>query len=503
MKTRLLLIGVIQFCLLSAVAVASTPDDHPNIIFILADDLGYGDPHCYNVESKIPTPNLDQLAAQGMLFTDAHSGSAVCTPTRYGVLTGRYAWRTRLERGVLWGVSPHLIDPGRTTVASFLQSHGYSTACIGKWHLGMDWSTLDGQPLTDAMNEDVTKVDFDKPVTNGPNAVGFDSFFGIPASLDMLPYCYLQDDRVVSAPTEIIAGSSGLRMWRGGPIAPGFEHIQVMPTLMDKAIEFLDEQSASVPSRPFFLYLPLTAPHTPVVPTETFIGASKAGPYGDFVVQVDASIGMVLDALTRNNQANNTLIIVTSDNGSTMTRNSTAQYEHQANHIYRGRKSDAWEGGHRVPFIARWPCVIAEGTTCAQTIWLGDFLATCAAITGEELAADAGEDSVSLLPLLQGQRSERLADRAVVHHGINGVFAIRRGPWKLILARGSGGWSLPENKVPTDAPAGQLYNLQRDPTETTNLYDQYPQIVQQLTLILAQFKESGGSVAPPTIPSDD
>ncbi len=502
MNPRFLLLCVIQACLHSA-ATMGAPGDRPNIIFILADDLGYGDPHCYNPDSKIPTPNLDRLAAEGMRFTDAHSGSAVCTPTRYGVLTGRYAWRTRLKRGVLWGVSPHLIDPNRTTVASFLRSQGYTTACIGKWHLGMDWSTLDGEPLTDAMNEDVTRVDYDQPVTNGPNAVGFDSFFGIPASLDMLPYCYLQDNRVLSAPTHTIAASSGLRMWRGGPIAPGFEHSQVMPTLMDKAIEFLNEQSASDAPRPFFLYLPLTAPHTPVVPTDAFIGASNAGPYGDFVVQVDASIGMVLDALRRNNQVNNTLIIVTSDNGSTMTRKSTAQYEHQANHIYRGRKSDAWEGGHRVPFIARWPGVIAAGSTCEQTIWLGDLLATCAAITGEELEADAGEDSVSLLPLLRGQRSERLADRAVVHHGINGSFAIRRGPWKLILARGSGGWSLPEAEVPTDAPAGQLYNLQRDPTETTNLYDQYPQIVQQLTLILAEYKKTGRSVAPPTVPKGD
>lgn len=502
MKTGLLLIWLIQACFLTAVAVAA-PNDRPNIIFILADDLGYGDPHCYNPDSKIPTPNLDRLAAQGMRFTDAHSGSAVCTPTRYGVLTGRYAWRTRLKRGVLWGVSPHLIDPKRTTVASFLRSQGYFTACIGKWHLGMDWSTLDGEPLTDAMNQDVTKVDYDQPVTNGPNAVGFDSFFGIPASLDMLPYCYLQDDRVVAAPTDIIAASSGLRMWRGGPIAPGFEHIQVMPTLMDKAIDFLDEQAATNPPRPFFLYLPLTAPHTPVVPTEEFIGASEAGPYGDFVVQVDASIGRVLDALTRNDQANNTLIIVTSDNGSTMTRQSTAQYAHQANHIYRGRKSDAWEGGHRVPFIARWPGVIAEGSTCQQTIWLGDFLATCAAILGEELANDVGEDSVSLLPLFQGNRSERLAERSIVHHSVNGTFAIRRGPWKLILARGSGGWSLPEAKVPTDAPAGQLYNLERDPTEMTNLYDQYPEIVDQLTLTLTQYKETGRSVALPTVLQDD
>ncbi|MCH8823630.1 MAG: arylsulfatase [Planctomycetes bacterium] len=499
----LLAIAALLLSTTVADAVVAEPDDRPNIIFILADDLGYGDPLCYNPDSKIPTPNLDRLAAQGMRFTDAHSGSAVCTPTRYGILTGRYAWRTRLKRGVLWGVSPHLIDPKRTTVASFLRSHGYYTACIGKWHLGMDWSTLDGKPLSDASNEDVTKVDYDKPVTNGPNSVGFDSFFGIPASLDMLPYCYLKDDQVVAAPTDIIARSTGLRMWRGGPIAPGFEHIQVMPTLMDKAIEFLDEQAALDPARPFFLYLPLTAPHTPVVPTEEFIGASKAGPYGDFVVQVDASIGLVLDALKRNHQANNTLIIVTSDNGSTMTRKSTAQYEHQANHIYRGRKSDAWEGGHRVPFIARWPGVIAEGSTCQQTIWLGDLLATCAAIIGEELATDAGEDSVSLLPLLQGQRSEHIADRAVVHHGINGIFAIRLGPWKLILARGSGGWSLPEAKVPTDAPDGQLYNLERDPTEMTNLYDQYPEMVQQLTSILTQYKETGRSVAPPTDPKDD
>lgn len=477
--------GVLFFSSETRSAERKPPQELPNIIFLMADDLGSGDLGCYNPDSKIPTPNMDRLASEGMRFTDAHTPSAVCTPTRYGVLTGRYCWRTRLKRGVLWGYDRLLIEPDRVTAPSLLKQHGYTTAGVGKWHLGLG-------------NRE--RTDYSQPLTPGPNSVGFDTYFGIPASLDMDPYVFFENDRPIEAPTETIAASQQRRrggdgFWRAGPIAPSFRHIDVLPTLGQRAVAYLEERAKAGRGQPFFLYLPLAAPHTPWLPTAEFEGKSQAGPYGDFVVQVDWTIGQVTAALDRLGLRENTLLIVTSDNGAHWTPGDKQKYGHLANLHRRGQKADIWEGGHRVPFLARWPGKIPAGSTSDETICLTDLLATCAAIVGADLPANAGEDSVNILPALLDQpRSEPLRE-AIVHHSANGTFAIRQGPWKLILGLGSGGFSQPKTRKPQPGgPTGQLYHLGKDPAEEKNVFLEHPEIVSRLTALLDSYRKSGRSV---------
>lgn len=446
--------------------------------------MGWGDLGCYNGESKIPTPNMDRLASEGVRFTDAHSPSAVCTPTRYGVLTGRYSWRTRLKSGVLWGYSPALIQTERLTVASLLKQHGYATACVGKWHLGLG---------------SAGKTDYAQPLTPGPNDYGFDYFFGIPASLDMDPYVYVENDRVVEAPTETV-DKSGMRrrggggFWRAGPIAPGFKHIDVLPKITEEAVGFIDRHANDSPDQPFFLYFPLSAPHTPWLPTEEFAGKSKAGPYGDFTAQVDWTVGQVMDALKRHKLADNTLLVVTSDNGAHWLPGDIEQYEHRANGPWRGQKADIHEGGHRVPFVARWPGKITAGSTCDETICHVDLLATCATIVGAELPRGAGEDSVSILPALLDEEYRLPLREATVHHSASGMFAIRQGDWKLIEGRGSGGFTPPRIIKPKQGePRGQLYNLAKDPAERENLWQQRTEVVERLSALLERYRREGRS----------
>lgn len=457
----------------------------PNIVLILADDMGYGDIRAFNEQSRIPTPHLDALAAEGIRFTDAHSPSAVCTPTRYGLLTGRYAWRTPLKSGVLWGYSPLLIEPRRTTLASLLGARGYATAAIGKWHLGLG-------------NRDST--DYDGPLRPGPNTLGFHFFFGIPASLDMEPYVFIENERVLTPPTGRIGGSKPRRsggegFWRAGPISPGFRHMDVLPVLTDRAMQYLESQSKDARRRPFFLYLPLTAPHTPWMPTEAFAGTSGAGPYGDFAAQVDAVVGAVTAKLDRLGLRENTLVIFTSDNGAHWLPGDVEQYGHRANGSLRGQKADIWEGGHRVPFVARWPGRIPAGAVSDETISLTDLLATVAAVVGTELPRGAGEDSYNILPAMLGRQSEEAIREAIVHHSLTGVFAIRQGPWKLVPAElGSGGFSEPRKREPTaDEPGGQLYNLAEDPGETRNLYRTRPEVVACLSALLQRYRDQGHS----------
>ena len=458
----------------------------PNIVFILADDMGYGDLGCYNPDSKIPTPNMDKLASQGMRFTDAHSPSAVCSPTRYGVLTGRYAWRSRLKNGVLWGYSTSLIEEGRTTVASTLKQHGYTTGCVGKWHLGFQ----NGDPV-DRENQ----VDYNQLLQPGPVTLGFDYFYGIPASLDMDPYIFIENDRPVEPATEMIEGSAHRRQngggfWRGGPIAPNFKHVDVLPIITQKSVEFIQKNAKETPENPFFLYFPLTAPHTPWVPTEEFLGKSGAGYYGDFTTQVDWSVGQIMDTLDQHNLTENTLIIITSDNGSHWYQNDIEQFDHRSNLHLRGQKADIWEGGHRIPFIARWPGQIEDGTVNDQTICLTDLMATVGEVLGEDLPEHAGEDSVSILPTLVNHRLDQPIRDAIVNHSANGTFAIRQGAWKLIQGLGSGGFSSPQTVEPSpDGPKGQLYNLDDDPSETNNLYSEQPEFVEQLTKLLDKYQD--------------
>ncbi|NOZ40859.1 MAG: arylsulfatase [Planctomycetes bacterium] len=485
----------------AASVLPATAAQPPNIVFILADDMGIGDAGCYNAESKIPTPNIDRLAAEGMRFTDAHSPSAVCSPTRYGVLTGRYAWRSRLKSGVLWGYSRSLIEPERLTVAGLLKNEGYRTACIGKWHLGFQSADIAKKGLTDD-SPDMTAdhphaVDYSTLLRPGPMTVGFDYFFGIPASLDMYPHLYVENDRPVTPLSTVLAGSKSRRQggegfWRAGPAAPGFHPVEVLPTLADKAVDWITSQSVD---QPFFLYFPLSAPHKPWVPATEFAGRSQAGYYGDFVAQVDSVVGRVMDVLDEHGLSDNTLLIFTSDNGAQWVATDIKQYNHRANLRLRGQKADIWEGGHRVPFVARLPRLAAPGSTCDQTICLTDLMATAAALTKAELPHDAAEDSFSFLTLLQGKPES--TRKTTVHHSLRGTFAIRAGRWKLIEGNlGSGGFSHPNTVEPEpDGPQGQLYDLVADPREETNLYAQKPEVVARLSAELKQIRKEGRSMS--------
>ena len=441
--------------------------DKPNILYILCDDLGYGDVKCLGGErSKIATPNLDRLAANGMIFTEAHSSSAVCTPTRYGILTGRYNWRTHLQKGVLNGYSAPLIAKDRLTVPAFLKQQGYATACIGKWHLGMD----------------ISRNNPTAPVGEGPTTRGFDFYFGIIGSLDMPPFAFLENERFTEAPT------AKKQFLRTGAAAPGFEAVDALPTLTRKAVEYITTRAQE--KTPFFLYLPLTSPHTPILPTKEWQGKSGLNIYGDFVMETDWAVGEVLAALDKAGIANNTLVVFTSDNGCSPAANfkELESKGHFPSEQRRGTKADIWDGGHRIPFIARWPGKIKAGSRTDQITCLTDLMATSAEIVGDKLPANAGEDSVSILPVLLGTATGPVRE-AVVHHSIRGNFAIRQGQWKLELCKGSGGWT--KGGI-TDEP-GQLYDMSKDVGERTNEYNQHPEIVARLTKLLEKYVADGRS----------
>jgi len=478
--------------------------DKPNILYILCDDLGYGDVSALNPNGKIRTPHMDRLAREGMIFSDAHSPSSVCSPTRYGIMTGRYNWRTKLQSGVLGGLSPRLIAPGRLTVAQFLKNHGYTTAAIGKWHLGMDWVKLPGKDVTELNIESaaqVRNVDYAQPIQNGPNAVGFDYYFGISASLDMVPYTFIQNDRVTKLPTvdkdfPLFLGRAQGRC-RLGPAAPDFEVEDVLPTLTAKAIDYVKSRAAGAKAgNPFFLYLPLASPHTPIAPTKEWQGKSGLNYYADFVMQTDAAIGELIDALDKLGLARNTLVILTSDNGCSPQADFPALLAkgHNPSHAFRGHKADIFDGGHRIPFLVRWPAQVKPNSHSAQLICLTDLMATVADLLGEKLADNAGEDSVSFLPALLGKDTKPLRE-AVVHHSINGSFAIRQAHWKLELCPGSGGWSAPRpGQADTSAlPLVQLYDLRHDIGETNNVQAKHPETVANLTKLLEKYVADGRS----------
>lgn len=458
--------------------------NRPNLIYILADDMGYGDLSCLNADSKIRTRHLDRLASEGMAFTDAHASSAVCTPSRYSILTGRYNWRSALKRGVLNGYGRPLIEPGRLTVASMLKGCGYTTGCIGKWHLGWTWPLRDGSP---------SDVDFTRPITDGPTDLGFDRFFGIAASLDMPPYVFVEDNRPASMPDrDIDANEDPKQTWRGGPIAPDFEHETVLPRLAERAIDFIDEHA----HEPFFLYLPLTAPHTPILPTAEFQGRSGTNAYGDFCLQVDDVVGRVVASLERHGLVENTILVFTSDNGCSPKADfdELAGFGHRPSYVFRGHKADIYEGGHRIPLLVRWPALIAPATICDDCVCLVDLMATLAEINGYELPDEAGEDSVSNLSIWRGDSRERPLREATVSHSRNGSFAIRQGRWKLELCPGSGGWSYPRpGEEPKGSPAFQLYDLEADVGERRNVIGEHPIIRDRLKSLLTAYVRNGRS----------
>ena len=467
-------------------------DNPPNVIYILADDLGYGD--LSHAGGKAPTPHCDRLAKEGMRFTDSHTTSSVCTPTRYGIVTGRYNWRTKLKSGVLWGLSEPLIPEKRLTAPKFLQQNGYYTAVIGKWHLGLGWKMLPNGEKKKAKSGptkgDGWQIDYSKKVSGGPLAIGFDESFIIPASLDMFPYVYLKNDKSTEWATVTKA------FHRPGPSGKKFEAINCLRDFAREANQFIDARSKAK-NKPFFLYLPLTSPHTPIVPAKPWQGKSKMGSYGDFLMETDWVVGEVLKAVDRNKLAENTMVIFTADNGCSPQAKipNLIKQGHKPNANWRGHKADIFEGGHRTPFLVRWPAKIKAGSVSDQTICTTDLFATLKEIiaANKSLPNNAAEDSFSFLPALLGKKDSSIRP-FTIHHSINGSFAIRRGNWKLSLCPGSGGWSAPRPNVAKkdkNLPLIQLYNLEKDPTEKTNLQAKHPELVLELVNDLAMAIKNG------------
>ena len=472
----------------------------PNLIFILADDQGYGD--VSHAGGLAPTPHLDRLAKEGMRFTDAHTTSSVCTPTRYAILTGRYNWRSPLKKSVTWGLSDPLIPPSRVTIAAFLQKQGYRTGIVGKWHLGLGWQKLpDGEKRkaeTGPTKGDGWDVDYEKPVTGGPNALGFDESFIIPASLDMFPYVYLRNGLCTQTPTVTKA------FHRPGPCAKDFEAVDCLRDFAREARSFIASSASSKAKekQPFFLYLPLTSPHTPIVPAPAWQGKSKLGKYGDFVMETDWVVGEVLAELDERGLTDDTLVLFTTDNGCSPAAKipDLLAKGHKPNAHWRGHKADVFEGGHRVPFLVRWPGKVKAGSAHSGLVSTVDFFATAAAVTeaSGSVKHTFAEDSRSFLPALLGKSAT--SRDTLVNHSIAGAFAIRKGKWKLCLCPGSGGWSAPRPNVALknkDLPPVQLYDLETDPSETKNLQAERPELVREMVAILHKIIADGHSTPGP------
>jgi arylsulfatase A-like enzyme len=481
----------------------------PNVILILADDMGIGDLSCYNPDSKLKTENIDRLAESGLICTDAHASSALCTPSRYGLMTGRYNWRSRLKARVLGGHSSHLIENGRLTLGSFFKREGYSTACVGKWHLGLDWETKD-RCDTFGLSEELLEelkvypeplyLDFGKPVKNGPNQFGFDYYYVTPGSLDIAPYIYVENDYITQRPTEITgttefwpSKNTGtgkdipyMSHWPNGPIAPDFDHRTVVPESAEKVLGLIDEYSEK--DNPFFIYYPLHAPHVPCLPTPEFEGKSSLGPYGDMVLMIDHIVGQIVGKLGEKGSLDDTMIIFASDNGS---EHEFPEEGHMSNYIYRGFKSDIWDGGHRIPYIIRYPAVISGGSVCKQVVCLTDILATFSDLFEHPLTDGEGEDSISNLSLWKGDDAP--VRTATVHHSGGGMFAIRTGKWKLEFCSDGGGFPRPGVVRDESLPQIQLYNMENDVRETKNLFNEYPQVVSELTKQLTDYVLNGRS----------
>ncbi|NOR73818.1 MAG: sulfatase-like hydrolase/transferase [Draconibacterium sp.] len=492
-------------------ASCGTQSEQPNIVIILVDDMGYGDPQCYMPDSKIPTPNIDKLATEGIRFTDAHSPSSVCTPTRYSILTGRYAWRTRLKSGVLGPYNQPLIEADRLTIPKMLKKKGYTTALIGKWHLGMQWGTKAGVELPTFWdrNFNVSGIDHTKTITAGPNTAGFETYFGVDVP-NFPPYTFIENDKVLNLPTvqkpSNMYGSAGL-------MVPGWKLDEILSTFTTKAVEFIDNYAAKNTDNPFYLHVNTTSPHTPIVPAAEFIGTSGAGPYGDLVNQTDYTLGEILKALERNSFTENTLVIFTSDNGSPAragdpfvhgtefqyTRSVITMFGHNPNAPNRGIKADIYDGGHRIPFIVKWPGHVPVNKVSNEPFSAIDIMATLAKIVDFELPANSAEDSEDISQLFFGKNigidaGETPLREAIIHHSVIGAFAIRQGKWKMIPQKGSGGWT--NAKSIADAknePNGQLYDLDADPGETNNLWEQNPEIVNDLQVLLDEIKTKGSS----------
>jgi len=483
--------------------LASRP---PNIVIVLADDLGYGDAGCYNPDARIPTPQMDRVAREGIRFTDAHSSSAVCTPSRYGLLTGRYCWRTPLQSGVFFGYEPPLIEPGRLTLPGILKQRGYDTACIGKWHLGLGYTAKPGAdvdfarpipwPEADLAFEE--QIDFSARLSGGPCAIGFDTFFGTSGCATCQPpYGFIEGDRFIEPPSFYY--DTPPYTGRPGMMAHGWRHKEADVTLCQKAEDYIHSREHT--DTPFFLYLTLNAPHEPCVEevVPDFARArSQAGPRGDLVWLFDWIVGRVMDALDSTHQTNNTLLVVTSDNGALAgdrvwlgDREEYQTYGHRPCSNWRGFKSHIWEGGHRVPFLVRWPGHISPGAESNQLMCLTDILATCAAAAGYTLPESTAVDSTNLFPVLTGNTGHGPRRDSLVHHSGYGVFAMRQDQWKCIYdTRGSGGWPPPVGQAPIAGSPGQLYDLDEDPGESDNRWDERPDMVNHFRELLRRYQDA-------------
>ncbi len=489
-------------------AFQSNKSKQPNIVVILADDLGYGDVGCYNSESKVATPNLDKLARQGMRFTDAHAPSTVCTPSRYSLLTGRMAFRIPY-RGVFEGVGgPCLIKEDQLTLPQMLRNQGYSTAMTGKWHVGLTFFDKEGQHITKGGVEGVKMIDYSRSIPDAPIHRGFDRFFGTACcpGTDYL-YAFIDGDRIPVPPTGMLDKSKLPKHPyaydnRAGMVAPDFDIEEVDMLFLKKSQEYLEQHAKDEPNKPFFLLHCTQAVHLPSFAAKQFRGSTKAGPHGDFIHEFDYIVGELMKTLERLGKADNTIFIVTSDNGpeTTAVVHMRGDYGHDGARPWRGMKRDQWEGGHRIPLIARWPGKIAPGSKSDETVCLTDVMATCAAITGVTLPDNAAQDSFDLQPILRGKPSDRQTRPYTLHQTISLALAIRKGPWKYLDHRGSGGNNYASEELKPyalvdtapEAP-GQLYNLQTDPGERTNLYYQYPEIVKELKTLLENSKTEGRS----------
>lgn len=467
----------------------------PNVVILLADDMGFGDLGANNPQSKIPTPHLDQLCAEGTRFTDAHSSSGVCTPSRYALLHGRYHWRK--FHGIVNSFEPSVLDPDRQTIASFLKNLGYQTACIGKWHLGWDWKAIQKPGAAPEGRKGFAPDAFDwsKPIPGGPLSHGFDYYFGDDVP-NFPPYTWFENDRVLEPPTTFLNDESvkpfskeGRMEARPGPSVPNWDFFAVMPTITQKAVDWIQNRDVE---RPFFLYMAFTSPHAPIVPTAEFTGRSKAGAYGDFVVQTDDAVGRILKALKEKGVEKNTLILFTSDNGAEAYAYDRIQnFDHFSSGNLRGVKRDLWEGGHHVPFIARWPGVVPAGKVSTGLLSQIDIFATVAASLGKNAEPNSAEDSVNQLELFKGGESQRTT---LVHNTNAKGYALRSGDWVLIDAP-TGGVS----KVPTwfderfgyssAKSAGELYNLRDDPSQKQNLSLKFPEKVQELRSQLSSIRQ--------------
>lgn len=503
---------------LSLMAVAGN-GPLPNILLILADDLGYGDVGCYNPEAKVATPHLDKLAAGGMRFTDAHSPATVCTPTRYSVMTGRMAFRTGRHVVFTGTGGPCLIGKERLTLPEMLKQQGYRTAMFGKWHIGLTFLDQQGQPIREAGVEAVRRIDYSRPIPDAPIHHGFDEFFGTACcpTTDWL-YAFIEGDRIPVPPTGLVErdkqpGNVYTRDFRDGLIAPDFDIAEIDMQFLARSLDCLDRHAQRKDGKPFFLFHSTQAVHLPSIPAAEYRGTTKAGPHGDFIAQMDGIVGRLMAKLEELDLAENTIVILTSDNGPEVPTvvNMRRDHQHDGARPWRGMKRDQWEGGHRVPLIVHWPKGIQAGSVSDQTVSLTDLMATCAAVSGAQLPHDAAEDSYDLLPILSGGAGDKPLRPYTLQQTWSAHYSIRVGDWKYLDHQGSGGndyqrksaflEGLEQYILPDTAPdaPGQLYHLAEDPGETTNLYFKHPERVREMKALLDQAIESGRS-APPRKP---